>query len=45
MLRQRLLASTPAEWFGRPLRMVSDADMWRWAACIEAARAIEGQHG
>lgn len=41
MLRVRVLRSTPEQWFGRPLREVHDADMWRWWACVQAAQKLE----
>jgi hypothetical protein len=29
-----------AEWFGRSLDAVPDADIWRWRACLVAAQRI-----
>lgn len=39
LLAARVLASTPQEWFGRPLRHVHDADYARWLACRRAAQS------
>jgi len=43
MLIFRLLESSAAEWFGKPLREVPDADLWRWRACVIAARRLYGR--
>lgn len=39
-LVRRVLASSAADWFGRPLRQVHDADMLRWEACVLGAQAV-----
>lgn len=41
MLRAKVLGSTAETWFGRPLRTISDGDMWRWWALQVAAREAE----
>lgn len=41
MLRYKLLMSDAAEWFGRPLRTIPDADLWRYLLSRDAAMAIE----
>lgn len=44
LLAARVLASTPQEWMGRPLRELHDADMARWLACRRAAsRVLRGE--
>ena len=43
MLRAKILGSTAEGWFGRPLRDIPDADLWRWTLCVEAARQIEAK--
>lgn len=40
MIAYRVLHSTPQEWFGRSLQEVEDADLWRWYACVEAAKKV-----
>ncbi len=37
MLRYKVLNSTAAEWFGRPVHEVSEGDLWRWNAIRRAA--------
>lgn len=37
MLRAKILGSTAAEWFGRPLRDIPEGDLWRWQAIQHAA--------
>lgn len=36
-LAMKIRSSSPQEWFGRPLREVSDHDMARWYAIQRAA--------
>lgn len=43
MLRAKVLGSTAGEWFGRPLRGIPDADLWRWTICVESAKRIDAQ--
>lgn len=40
LLAARILASTPQEWLGRPMRQILDADYARFLACQRAARRI-----
>lgn len=40
MLAYKLLHSTPQEWFGQALKDVWDADVWRYMACVTAAKRI-----
>lgn len=37
MLRYKVLHSTPAEWFGRPVHEIAEGDLWRWWAVHRAA--------
>lgn len=37
MLRFKVLQSTAAEWFGRPVHTISEGDLWRWMAIRRAA--------
>lgn len=37
MLRYKVLQSTAAEWFGRPVHTISEGDLWRFRACQRAA--------
>lgn len=41
MLRAKILGSTPAEWMSKPLPEITEGDMWRWFACLQAARDIQ----
>lgn len=43
MLRRKLLLSSPEAWFGRPLRVVPDADLFRFYVAVAVAREIEGR--
>lgn len=47
MLVFKVLNSDPADWFGRPLRQLHDADIERWCACVRVAQALyrQVQHG
>lgn len=47
MLRAKILGSTAAEWFGRPMRDIPEGDMWRWTACQLAASQfdVRGRRG
>lgn len=41
MLAWKVLeAGTARAWFGRHPRLIPDADMWRWRACMAAAQKV-----
>lgn len=40
LLAARFWAASAEEWFGRPLRLVHDADYARWLACRRAAQRL-----
>jgi hypothetical protein len=45
MLAWKVLESSAQQWLGRHPKLIPDADMWRWRACVLAAQKVVSRGG